>query len=265
MTLALAEVARSINIAMAETSYNEYFSMIYDKALDILPYDEMRDFLIKNFKMHDTKPKSILDLGCGTGTLAILMKEAGFDITGLDLSAEMLTIATEKAMEKELFIPFINQSMSELELIGSYDVIYSFGDAINYVTEDEDLLATFKGVHKYLADDGLFIFDINSIDKFRGYGNNSFTESEEDFFYIWENEFDEEERLNYYYVELFVRLDDEDLYERSFETHTERAYLCDEIVESLKKAGFADIKTYTDMNFSAGSKSDDRLYFICKK
>ncbi len=258
-------MARSISTVMAETSYNEVFSKIYDRALDILPYDKMADFLEKIFKNKAIQPKSLLDLGCGTGSLAIILAKAGYELTGLDLSVDMLTLAQEKSYEEDLEIRFINQSMSELDLIGKYDVIYSFGDALNYLTDDEDLLAAFKGVNEYLSDDGYFIFDVNTIEKFRAYGDNTFTESEDDFFYIWENEFDEEEKLNYYYVEIFSKLSNEDLYERSFETHTERGYAYEEIVKLLREAGFKGIETYTDLDFTEGTTSKDRLYFICTR
>ncbi len=263
--LALVEVARSISTVMAETSYNEVFARIYDRALDILPYDKMADFLGEVFNKKSIQPKSLLDLGCGTGSLAIIFAKAGYEVTGLDLSVDMLSMAQQKSYEEGLEIAFINQSMSELDLMGKYDVIYSFGDALNYLIDDEDLLSAFKGVNEYLSDDGYFIFDVNTIEKFRAYGDNTFTESEDDFFYIWENEFDEEEKLNYYYVEIFSKLADEDLYERSFETHTERGYEYEEIISLLKQAGFRDIETYTDLDFTEGTTSKDRLYFICTK
>ncbi len=265
MSLALAEAARSTNTVMEETSYKSLFSKIYDQALDILPYDEMADFLEKIFVKKDIKPSSLLDLGCGSGSLAILMAERGYELSGLDLSVDMLSVAHQKTFDKNLSIRYINQSMSEMELIDSYDVIYSFGDALNYLTDSKDLLSCFTGVYKYLNDDGYFIFDVNTADKFRSFGNNSFSESEDDFFYLWENEFDEEKNLNYYYVEIFAKEADSELYERSFETHCERAYELDFLKNSLKNSGFKNIEVYINMDFEEGSSSDDRFFFICKK
>ncbi len=265
MNLVHAEAARSTSTVMEENSYNFLFSKIYDRALDILPYGEMADFLEKIFKKKAIKPHSLLDLGCGSGSLAILMAERGYELSGLDLSVDMLSIAYQKSFEKNLNIRYINQSMSEMELIDSYDVIYSFGDALNYLTDSDDLLSCFNGVYTYLNDGGYFIFDVNTIDKFRSFGNNSFSESEDDFFYLWENEFDEEEKLNYYYVEIFAKDSGNELYERSFETHCERAYEKDFLKESLKKTGFKEVEVYINMNFEEGSSSDDRFFFICKK
>ncbi len=250
---------------MEENSYNEAFSKIYDRALDILPYEKMADFLSQIFARSSRQPSSLLELGCGTGSLAILMAERGYDVTGLDLSADMLSQAQLKCDEKGLSIPFIMQSMSELELIDDYDVIYSFGDALNYLTDEGDLLKAFKGAYTYLRKDGYFVFDVNTIDKFKNFGDNVFTESEDDFFYIWENEFIEEENLNYYYVEIFSKSSASELYERSFETHVERGYEHEEILNLLEDAGFKEIETYTDLDFTKGNKSPDRLFYVCKK
>ncbi len=265
MNLVLVEAARSTNIVMGETSYKSLFSKIYDRALDILPYDEMTEFLETIFRNKDIHPTTLLDLGCGSGSLAILMAEKGYQLSGLDLSVEMLSVAQQKTFDKNLNIRYINQSMSEIELIDSYDVIYSFGDALNYLTDSNDLLSCFDGVYKYLNYGGYFIFDVNTVDKFRSFGNNSFSESEDDFFYLWENEFDEEKKLNYYYVEIFAKDEESELYERSFETHCERAYELDFLKNSLKNSGFKDIEVYVNMNFDEGNKSDDRFFFICKK
>ncbi len=266
----MEEINKEVNKNTSEqTSYNEYFSKIYDKALDILPYDEMANFLENIFKANNLQPKSILDLGCGSGTLAIIMAKRGFNMTGLDLSVDMLSVAHQKTYDENLKINYIHQSMSELNLIENYDIIYSFGDAINYIIDENELLSTFKGIYKYVKDGGYFIFDVNTIAKFKNYGNNTFSESEDDFFYIWENEFDEEENLNYYYVEMFVKKESaktyEELYTRSFETHIERGYELDYLQNMLYKVGFKNIKVYTDLNFNVGNKSEDRFYFICEK
>ena len=91
------------------------FAYVYDYLMKDAPYQEWVEFVKKIARKYQLDEKSILDIGCGTGELAIRLKEAGFQPTGVDLSEEMLAVAIQKANENQHDIPFYHQDMRALE------------------------------------------------------------------------------------------------------------------------------------------------------
>ncbi len=145
-----------------------------------------------------------MDLGCGTGEIAIRLSDLGYDVTGVDYSTEMLTAAAQKALNRNKKISWIKQDIRELEGFNEIDLMVSYCDVINYITEKEDLLDVFKHVHASLSEQGMFIFDIHSIyyaeDKLI---NHTFADVTEDIAYIWECEQGEKRGEMYHYLTFF--------------------------------------------------------------
>ncbi len=257
------EAAKNLNIVMEENSYNRLFSKIYDRALDNVDYEKIGDFILELLRREKIKAKKFLDLGCGTGTMTRIFAKKGYDVTGLDISTDMLIVASEKSIDENLSIFYINQSMSELELIDNYDLIYSTNDSLNYLLTEAEILSTFKSVYKYLSNNGLFVFDLNTIYRFKSYGNKVFKESTDDFLYVWENEFDEKTNINTYNVDMFVK--DGETYSRSVEEHMERGYEHALIKKMLSECGFKEIKMYGNIDFDTNLEKKDKIYFVAKK
>ena len=109
---------------------------------------------------------SILDLGCGTGTLTELLAERGYDMIGIDNSEEMLQIAMDKRDDAGLEILYLLQDMRSFELYGTVGAVISVCDSVNYLLEEEDVVQTFRLVNNYLYPGGLFIFDFNTVYKY---------------------------------------------------------------------------------------------------
>ena len=85
------------------------FAEFYDGLTRNVDYQVKADYICEIFKRFNHNPECVLDLACGTGTLTIELKKRGFDIYGVDASAEMLSQAQFKAAEEELDIFFLNQ------------------------------------------------------------------------------------------------------------------------------------------------------------
>ena len=239
------------------------FASVYDLFMDNVPYEEWCAFLCKILAQHGITDGQVLDLGCGTGKMTRLMSEQGYDMTGIDNAAEMLQIA---AMEPgEVPILYLLQDMQDLELDGCVRAVYSVGDCVNYVLDEEELQQAFSRVHEYLEEDGAFIFDVNTSYKYtKLLAENTFAESRDEGSFIWDNYYDEEERINEYDLTLFIPEGDE-LYRRYTETHYQRNYETETLLKLLKNAGFTDICVYDDYTDAPLCETSERAVFVAKK
>ena len=121
-------------------------------------------------------------------------------------------------------ILYLQQDMREFELYGTVKAVVCVCDSMNYLLEEEDLAEVFSLVHNYLDQDGIFIFDMNTLYKYRDLiGDATICENREHESFIWENCFDEESSINEYALTLFVEQEN-GLYARYEEFHYQRAY-----------------------------------------
>lgn len=243
----------------------EQFALIYDWALNELPYEDWLVYIEKIFNQYNSTPQLVLDLGCGTGSMTNLMASKGYEMIGVDLSEDMLSVAKQKAKDENLEVMYLNQDMTELDLYGTIDAVISVGDSLNYVTEKEDLLEAFKKVNLFLNPGGLFIFDMNTIYKFEvALGNKTYAENHEDYAYIWENYYYEEESMNEYEVTIFIK-NDEGLFEKSTEVHHERGYDIETVKALLLQAGFKIEAIFHDNTFEDVKDVTERMYFVARE
>ena len=235
------------------------FAKIYDKLMQDVPYENIARIVDKKIKKHKIKNNIILDLACGTGTLTRALADKGYEMIGADASFDMLQVAKEKNPD----VLFLNQSMEDFELFGTVGAIVCSLDSINYLLDDESLYNTLRLCNNYLEPDGLLIFDINTEYKFKNIlADNIYTYDSDDIFYVWENNFLEEEKLCDFYLTFFVK--EGDSYSRFDEVHTERAYSEKEIEKALVENGFEIIEKLDDFTDKKSKKTSERITYICK-
>lgn len=198
-----------------DNSYS-YFSFVYDKLMDNIPYDEWTEFICSILKKDGINDGIIMELGCGTGQMTERLFKSGYDMIGIDNSAEMLDVAEERLsmiqseMEKMTSILYLNQDMREFELYGTVRAIYSVCDSLNYITKKDDLLKVFKLVNNYLDPQGLFIFDFHTEYYYKEtVGDNTIAEVRDEVSFIWENRYNEADKINNLYLTLFLKVEDE--------------------------------------------------------
>lgn len=241
------------------------FAEVYDKFMDNVPYKEWCEYIIALLKEYGVNDGLVLDLGCGTGNITEILSDAGYDMIGVDNSEEMLAIAMDKRMANGKNILYLLQDMREFELYGTVKAVVSVCDSMNYITDIEDLTEVFRLVNNYLDPGGVFIFDMNTIYKYRELlGCNTIAENREDASFIWENYFDEEEMVNEYDLTIFVR-EQEDLFRKYEEYHYQKAYSVEEVIEALTEAGLEFVAVYDAFTKEPVSDTSERVYFIARE
>ncbi len=274
------------------------FASVYDTFMDETPYDVWGDFicgLIDEYGVSkpvcgkenadgtalDTdgavvdeeaalleEKNLVVELGCGTGSFTQVLKKKGYDIMGIDLSPEMLNIARNKAAEQGLDIMYLEQDMRELDLYCTAGTIVSVCDSVNYLLEDEDVVETFKLVNNFLFPGGAFIFDFNTLYKYRDViGDATIAENREECSFIWDNYYHEYEHINEYDLTIFVRCseDDEELFRRFSETHYQRGYTLDEMKDFVAAAGMTFVTAIDVDTHKEPTDESERIYVVARE
>ncbi len=240
------------------------FAYLYDRLMHDVDYKQWADYVEAICMRSGLRPRLIADLGCGTGSFCLEMSQKGYEMIGVDQSAEMLSCARQKALDSGADILFLNQDMTRFELYGTVDVITSLMDSVNYVTYKRDLRRFFKLAANYLNPGGLFIFDINTPFKFNSIlSNNTFGETDQDVAYVWQNCFDSGTRLCRFDLTFFVS--EGDRYRRFDEVQYERCYEKEELSEMLAAVGFKTLSVYDALRFRKPPQDCERMFFVCKK
>lgn len=241
------------------------FAAVYDMFMDNIPYEAWSGYLTGLLREYGVKDGLVLDLGCGTGTLTRLLADRGYDMIGVDISDEMLEIAMEKQADKPDGILYLQQDMREFELYGTVRAVVSICDSMNYLMEYEDLVQVFKLVNNYLDPGGVFIFDLNTVYKYREeLGEQTIAENREDGSFIWENFFDEEELVNEYDLTLFIREED-GRYRKYEETHYQRAYPLAAVKQAIDEAGMEFVAAYDAFTKEPPREDSERVYVVARE
>lgn len=247
-------------------SYND-FAYVYDSLMHSdVNYEKLADYIENIFAMYDISPDLVCDLACGTGNVTIPLAKRGYDMTGIDLSEDMLNVARQKS--SDLDILYLNQNLTNVDMYGTMGAFLCMIDGINYMIAPKAVLKLFTRLKTCFMDpDALFIFDISSRYKLSNIiGNNTFIHSEPNIFYSWQNTYHEKHKLSDMLLNFFVRYNDmeEGTYERFEERHLQRAYSVEELTFLLKKAGFTTVDTYESMTFNPPTDKSERIVFVCR-
>lgn len=252
------------------------FAQVYDIFMDNVPYDDWVEYLHQLLKEYGVDQGLILELACGTGNVTRRLKSLGYEMIGLDNSVEMLEIAREKeeisyqGQEVEgqgSHTLYINQDMREFDLYGTVAAVVSICDSMNYLTSSKDLLKVFRLVNNYLDPGGIFVFDLNTKYKYNDIlSDNVFAEDREDCSFIWSNYYDAKDQLNEYDLSIYVRIDEEEeIFERFRETHYQKAYEIQEVIDLIEEAGMEFVAVYDAFTHNPPNEKTQRAYFIARE
>ncbi|MBQ1992809.1 MAG: class I SAM-dependent methyltransferase [Clostridia bacterium] len=242
-----------------------YFADYYDNLTNNVDYKAYAEYILELCKRYNHDTGITLDLACGTGSLTVLLKQMGVDIYGVDASAEMLSVAQEKALNADISgMLFLRQKMQKLDLYGTIDTCICTLDSINHVTNIENVQKAFEKVSFFMNPKALFIFDVNTLYKHKEIlGNNTFVYDTEQVFCVWQNTICEDGVTVDIALDFFENLDG--MYRRYSEDFKERAYSHEEICSMLEKAGFKLLDVFGEMTFEAPGADSQRNIYIAEK
>ena len=236
----------------------------YDALTYDIPYEKILQFWETLLKRYRLRPETVLDLACGTGTMACLLAERGYRMIAVDGSEEMLTQAAWKAAALEQPPMFLHQSMPRLHLGMEVDAAISTLDALNYLTRTADLRETLRRVYRWLRPGGLFLFDVNTPYKLRRMDGQVYLDETEDSYCVWRTFYAPGRKICTYQVDLF-RLNANGSWDRAFEEHRERAWGREELETYLTEAGFGAVTVTGDLTSRPPAAEEDRWIFRCQK
>ncbi|MRG86661.1 class I SAM-dependent DNA methyltransferase [Salinibacillus xinjiangensis] len=240
------------------------FAHYYDQLMDQAPYEQWLYFTQTIIKQYQSKTTSILDLGCGTGEISARLAKSGYDVTGVDLSSEMLSIANQKTQERNLSVTWVEQDIRTFNSSMKYDLAVSYCDVVNYITDPQDLKSMFTHIYQALQTDGLFMFDIHSENYIEFLTNQTFAEVRDEVSYIWFCDEGEEPLSVQHDLSFFVK-NDRGSYDRFDEFHEQRTFPVSFYQETLQQIGFDILGTYSDFSTDSLDEQADRIFFVCKK
>lgn len=235
----------------------------YDRLTNDVDYKAVVEFYFRLIEAEGLKIRTAVDLACGTGSVTALLARRGLQVTGVDLSEEMLAQAENKTRALSPRPLFFHQRLERLTLPRGVDLAVCALDSLDYITEPENCAQAIRRIYRALNPGGLFIFDVNTPEKLRTMDGQVFLDEDDSVYCVWRGEFDEKTNICSYGMDLFQR--EGKLWRRSFEEHREYAYSQKQLVDCLRQAGFIRVGVYGDRTMEAPRPGEQRIYLKARK
>ena len=239
----------------------ETFAFVYDEVMDDSLYQQWLDFSLRHLPKETNQ---LLELACGTGALAVEFAKKDFDVTGLDLSEEMLTLANDRALQEGVAVNWVAGDMLDLTDIGSYQAVTCFSDSLCYMQDASQVKQVFEGVYQLLKEAGTFIFDVHStyqIDTI--FPEYIYHDQTEDFAFLWDSYPGDSDHSIEHFLTFFVK-QEEEIFERFDELHKERTYPLDMYQKMLTEVGFK-VEVFADFMDEHPNEKSTRWFFVWNK
>ncbi len=240
----------------------EGLAAIYDHVMRHVDYSEWARYIDSVFKRHGVEPATLVDLACGTGNVTMQLNHLGYSIRGVDRSGAMVEVAQSKSDNLGSPVAFRRGDLRQLDGLGPFSAAVCLYDSFNYLTTSTDVDLAFAQVYEVLEPRGMFIFDVcterNSLMHFQ-----DIQESEQGpgFVYSRHSYYDREQKMQFNSFK--IRFDGQE--STVTETHAQRIYAHDEMVELIGKSQFDLVDAYDGFTLSNGSDDSDRVHFILRK
>lgn len=242
-------------------SDNQTFAWVYNRHWG--SYADQACSILNQLILHDCPSDSrILDLCCGTGQLAQLLTLEGYQVVGIDISAEMLSFARNNAPDAS----FIRADARSFNQPPVYSYVVSTYDSLNFMMSLEDMVAVFTNVYVSLQPDGAFLFDLNTETGYQEHWEDgAFDIIEDDLVCLVRSSYLPEDQITQFDFTIFRYTGE---WRRSDLTFYQRCYAASQVIRALTIAGFRDIEVfgYDDEHGLTGfSSQSERAYYLCQK
>jgi ubiquinone/menaquinone biosynthesis C-methylase UbiE len=211
------------------------------------------------FAHFEVRPEEILDVCCGTGSMAELLTKEHYSVTGFDISEPMIAEARRKAKEKELDIEYIVADAATFDIAQDFDAAYSFFDSLNYINDLHQFRKALVRVAAHLRPGALFVFDLNTAYAFEKqmFDQQNLRKGAK-LRYKWVSDYDPATRQ--IAVNMTFWRDDEEFHE----VHRQRAHSHDEVVQGLQDAGFEQIRVFDSYTLDPPRRTSDRVHYCAR-
>lgn len=241
-----------------------FFASVYDVLTENVDYEKIADRIDTLFGQEIKEKGSLLDLGCGTGTLSFLLEEKGFDVIGIDKSEDMLAEGFEKKSELCSNVMFLCQDLTELDLFGTAASAVCVLDTVNHIDKAEKIYEFFRRVSLFLEMNGLFLLDVNTPHKHRNVlADNTFIYDTGDVYCIWQNSYDKNARQTHIDLDFFIK--DGDCYFKESESFSEYEYDIDGIISMLEQNGFTVLQQFDGYGNENPTEKTERVVLLAQK
>ncbi len=230
---------------------------IYDYVMRHVDYVHWADYVESVFERHALSPVRMLDLACGTGSLAIELRRRAYDTSGADASSDMLAVAKDKVRAAGYDISLHHCDFLNLGDLPRFDAVVCLYDSLNYLMSIEEVGAAFRGIHAILEPKGVFVFDVctetNSVRYFRDMTDR---DGEEGFKYIRRSMFKDGVQYNRFEISF------SDSGETYLEEHRQRIYSLKDVRRAIEDSPFTQLGAYHGFGFNPASEQSDRVHFV---
>lgn len=241
------------------------FALVYDRLMADVDYAGWADFYCKLLDRAGVAPGAkIAECACGTGGLTLPLSQH-YQITGVDSSQEMLSIAADKLRSAGRQVSLVRQDMRRLRLHSPQDAVLCTCDGLNYLSSPQGARRFFEAANRALKPGGALVFDISSLYKLRHVlGNRTLFKADGDIRYIWQNHWQERHRLLDLRLQIFVSEPD-GRYRLIEEAQRQRGYELDALRDALSAVGFGGIRFFGDRHFDTIREDEQRIHALCIK
>ncbi|MBL8060412.1 MAG: methyltransferase domain-containing protein [Chthonomonas sp.] len=231
----------------------------YDQLMAAVPYRMWVEYLKLLLVRQENPTMDLLDVCCGTGTMAEMLVQDSYTVSGFDLSAQMIEKAKQKAEQLGLDIAYFVADARSFELPRRYGCAYSFFDSLNYIAELDGFRSAIQAIANHLEPEGSLIFDLNTAFAFEA---EMFTQQDlrkrTDLKYDWQGHYDSDTRV------ITVTMDFWKGGQHWTETHVQRAHSDAEVRDALSDAGFSQIEAYESYTLRKPRKMSDRIHYCAR-
>jgi len=234
---------------------------VYDYVMRHVDYDEWASFLHSIFLRYAPETKHLIDLACGTGNITNELEKIGYELTGVDSSESMISIAQQKTLVDGSNNEFIRRDIRELNGIGCFDGAVCVYDSLNYLLETSDIADALAQVCNVLTPGSLLVFDVcterNSVTYFSDLSDQ---EQGPGFKYKRRSYYNKESRLQY--NEFDIMFDDDDT--NYHEEHIQKIYSLKDIEGQISTCNFTLIGVFDEFTFNTGSEDSNRVHYVVR-
>lgn len=242
---------------------------IYDAVMKDVDYEAWTDYIDEIIMLHHHEALDVLELACGTGTMALSMEELGYyNITATDLSPDMIRQAKRKARKADSEVDFQTLDFLDIDLEKRFDVVFMVFDSLNYLHSKKEIARLHEQVHTILKPNGIFIYDfttprnsrkaIRYLDDEQDTVHNRFT-------YHRSSRYDEKNRIhtNTFEIEQFSgAASDKPVH--YLEEHHQKIYTMNDIYPIVEESPFRLVQAYDGFELKPAHKRSLRITMVLR-